>query len=233
MPHLSQEPLLISIFYTYVYDLRENTHYLTRDSYDRSKTLKNQTYSDANRLTISVRKNADCGWNNLLHQFTSKERYFWLFQHILSESDTAIFCAFPSSSVQIFVNAQYSFTMDDEQLIEAVQRRRAIYDKNHPKHRNRDTLRTLWSECANELGTLEGEWIKAIVTSTLYIYSVHTMVQGAVVSNPIWWKEFWWLSDGTIGLLANLRASFWQEENTFLTSGNGLVRDFGWSSDKE
>ncbi|KAK3866780.1 hypothetical protein Pcinc_027716 [Petrolisthes cinctipes] len=50
--------------------------------------------------------------------------------------------------------------MDDEQLIEAVQRRRAIYDKNHPKHRNRDTLRMLWSECAAELDTVEVERIK-------------------------------------------------------------------------
>lgn len=111
-----------------------------------------------------------------------------LFHHILSDSGIAIFCAFPSSSVRTFVNAQYSFTMDDEQLIEAVQRRRAIYDKNHPKHRNRDTLRTLWSECANELGTLEGEWIKGIVSSTIvYPHNVglNTMVQGTMVSSLI------------------------------------------------
>lgn len=146
-----------------------------------------------------------------LSVYTPWEVFSDLFQHILSDSGIAIFCAFPSSSVRIFVNAQYSFTMDDEQLIEAVQRRRAIYDKNHPKHRNRDTLRTLWSECANELGTLEGEWIKGIVSLTLvYPHSVHTMVQGTLICNPIWWKEYGLQSDGSVDLLTNLRASFWQ-----------------------
>ncbi|XP_018008662.1 uncharacterized protein LOC108666328 [Hyalella azteca] len=42
--------------------------------------------------------------------------------------------------------------MDDERVIAAVQCRPPLYDKNHPKHCNRELIRTLWEECATEIG---------------------------------------------------------------------------------